>query len=167
MLGTRALPALALVLACAASAAGQVVPLDLQGVRPGPVTVSESDDAVAVTWPDESGRVWRATFSLDPGRPLIRSITVGEDVVVYDARPFYESEVGVRSGGWDSRDGEFLVAGAGLPGSQAPALSRMVRPFHLDQSCAVGHYSRNGPVVAPSIHLCATVRSRGPRESGC
>ena len=57
MKGTRALRALALVLAFAGPAAGQVVPLNLQGVRPGPVTVSRTDDAVSVTWPDEAGLV--------------------------------------------------------------------------------------------------------------
>ena len=99
---TRALLSLALVLAFAGPVAGQAVPLDLQQVLPGPVTVSEADDEVTVTWPDESGRDWHATFSLDPSRPLIRSITAGEQVVIQDARPFYESETGVRTGGWNA-----------------------------------------------------------------
>ena len=84
----RALRSLGLVLALAGPAAGQVVPLDLRGVRSGPVTVSEADDAITVTWPDDSGRDWRATFSLNPDRPLILSIAAGETVVVSDARPF-------------------------------------------------------------------------------
>ena len=49
--------------------AGQAVPLDLTGTRPGPVTVTEADDVVIVVWPDETGRDWLATFSLDPTPP--------------------------------------------------------------------------------------------------
>ena len=45
---TRALLSLALVLAFAGPVAGQAVPLDLQQVLPGPVTVSEADDEVTV-----------------------------------------------------------------------------------------------------------------------
>ena len=51
---TRALLSLALVLAFAGPVAGQAVPLNLQQVLPGPATVSEADDEVTVTWPDES-----------------------------------------------------------------------------------------------------------------
>ena len=53
------------------------VPLDLTGVRPGPITVVRSEDSVTVTWPDETARVWRATFSLNPAQPLIASIGAG------------------------------------------------------------------------------------------
>jgi len=94
--------ALVSLLAGVSPAMSQAVPVDLQDVRSGPVTVSATDDAITVTWPDEMGRAWHATFSLDPDRPLIRSIAAGETVVVDDARPFYESETGVRSGGWDA-----------------------------------------------------------------
>ena len=62
------------------------VPLDLTGVRPGPISVVRSDDSVAVTWPDETARVWRATFSLNPAQPLITSIGAGADAVVRSAR---------------------------------------------------------------------------------
>ena len=65
MKGTRILRSLGLVLALAGPAAGQVVPVDLEGVQPGPVAVSQADEAVIVTWPDETGRVWQASFSLD------------------------------------------------------------------------------------------------------
>ncbi len=103
---THLLPSFAFALASAlvlvGPVASQVVPVDLQDVRSGPVTVSETDDAVTVTWPDEAGRDWHATFSLDPRSPLIRSIALGGTVVVEDARPFYESETGVRTGGWDA-----------------------------------------------------------------
>jgi hypothetical protein len=88
------------------------VPLDLTGVRAGPIAVVRSGDAVTVTWPDETGRIWRATFSLDPAQPLITSIgpggvgpgSVGPDggAVVRSARPFYRGETGKRRGGWDA-----------------------------------------------------------------
>src|SRR5437867_5334737 len=76
------------------------VPLDLAGVRPGPITVVRSEDSVTVTWPDETARVWRATFSLNPAQPLIASIGAGGEAVVRSARPFYQGETGKRRGGW-------------------------------------------------------------------
>ena len=76
------------------------VPLDLTGVRPGPITVVRSEDSVTVTWPDETGRVWRATFSLNPAQPLITSIGPDGEAVVRGARPFYQGETGKRRGGW-------------------------------------------------------------------
>ena len=78
------------------------VPLDLTGVRPGPISVVRSDDSVTVTWPDETARVWRATFSLDPAQPLITSIGPDGEAVVRNARPFYQGETGKRRGGWDA-----------------------------------------------------------------
>jgi hypothetical protein len=76
------------------------VPLQTAGVRPGPVAVVRGDDTVTVTWPDERARTWRATFSLDPTRPLITSIDAGGDPLVRAARPFYQGETGKRRGGW-------------------------------------------------------------------
>ena len=58
------------------------------------MTVTQADNTVIVVWPDETGRDWRATFSLDPRRPLIQSITSGETVVVSGVRPLYQSETG-------------------------------------------------------------------------
>jgi hypothetical protein len=83
------------------------VPLDLSGVRAGPIAVARSGDAVTVAWPDETGRIWRATFSLDPAQPLITSIGpagvgLDGDAVVRSARPFYRGETGKRRGGWDA-----------------------------------------------------------------
>jgi hypothetical protein len=78
------------------------VPLQLAEVRPGPITVVQSGETVAVTWPDETARAWRATFSLDPARPLITSIARDADVLVRNARPFYQAETGKRRGGWDA-----------------------------------------------------------------
>ncbi len=76
------------------------VPLDLGAVRPGPITVVRADDSVTVTWPDETARVWRATFSLNPTQPLITSIGADGEAVVRSARPFYQGETGKRRGGW-------------------------------------------------------------------
>jgi hypothetical protein len=81
-------------------AAAASVPLDLAGVRTGPIAVSRGDDSVTVTWPDEAARTWRATFSLDPAQPLVTSITAGAEPIVRGARPFYQGETGKRRGGW-------------------------------------------------------------------
>src|SRR5262245_7245479 len=61
------------------AAAAAPVPLDLSGVRPGPISVTRTDDTVAVAWPDETGRTWTAIFSLDPAQPLITAIGSGGD----------------------------------------------------------------------------------------
>src|SRR5687768_2304248 len=78
------------------------VPLDLSGVRAGPVGVARTTDTVTVTWPDETSRVWRATFSLKPAQPLIASIGPDGTPVVSNARPFYQGETGKRRGGWNA-----------------------------------------------------------------
>ncbi len=83
-------------------ALGQTAPLDLSAVRPGPVTVTEVANGVAVEWPDEADRDWRATFSLDPDRPLIESIAVDGAAVVSAVRPFYQVETGTRRRGWNA-----------------------------------------------------------------
>ena len=58
------------------------VPLDLSRVRPGPIGVVRDGNSVSLTWPDETARVWRATFSLDPAQPLVTAIGPdGEPVV--------------------------------------------------------------------------------------
>jgi hypothetical protein len=84
------------------SSSGQAVPVDTKGVRPGAVTVAAGDNAVTVTWPDETSRMWRATFSLDPSRPLITSIVAAGSPVISDARPYYRGETGKRRGGWNA-----------------------------------------------------------------
>ena len=53
-------------------ALGQAVPLDVRDLRPGPVEVTAAEEGVTVEWPDAADRDWRATFSLDPDRPLNR-----------------------------------------------------------------------------------------------
>ncbi|MCY4377680.1 MAG: hypothetical protein OXC31_28310, partial [Spirochaetaceae bacterium] len=86
----------------AEAALGQAVPLDVSGVRPGPATVTAAEDAVTVEWPDAADRDWRATFSLDPDRPLVESIAVDGVAVVSAVRPFYQVETGTRRRGWNA-----------------------------------------------------------------
>jgi hypothetical protein len=81
-------------------AGAQNVSIDTSGVRPGPIAVTSTANAVTVTWPDETGQTWRAVFSLDPSRALITSIGSGSTAVINDARAFYQGEMGKRRGGW-------------------------------------------------------------------
>jgi hypothetical protein len=78
------------------------VPLDLSAVRPGPITIVRAVDSITVTWPDETSRLWRATFSLNPSQPLIASVGADGEPVVRGARPFYQGETGKRRGGWNA-----------------------------------------------------------------
>jgi hypothetical protein len=77
------------------------VPVDLSGVRPGPVAVSATPGTLTVKWPAENGRAWTAEFSLDPKRPLITAISAEGKPVITRARPWYHVETGKRRGGWD------------------------------------------------------------------
>src|SRR5262249_5619503 len=76
------------------------VAADLTGVRPGPISVTRTADSLTVTWPDETSRTWRATFSLNPAQPLVSSIGPDGEAVVRGARPYYTGELGKRRGGW-------------------------------------------------------------------
>ena len=89
---------LVLPLACHAA----IVPADVSGIRPGPIQVEASADALRVVWPDGRGRSWRAEFSLDSAGPLIRSIGVEGRMIVDRARPVYRCATGKRRGGWDA-----------------------------------------------------------------
>jgi hypothetical protein len=82
--------------------APQTVPLDMTGVTQGPIKVTATPNAVTVAWPDDTSRMWEATFSLDPSRPLITSISIGASPIVIDARPVYQGEMGKRRGGWNA-----------------------------------------------------------------
>jgi hypothetical protein len=99
------------------------VPLDLSGVRPGPVTVASAGNSLVVTWPDESGRAWRAEFSLDPERPLITSMGLAGKPLIASARPLYWCSTGVRRGGWD----QFFD----FPPSHLNGTRRFMGDFHL------------------------------------
>ena len=78
------------------------VPVDLSAVRPGPVSVEAKEKSLLVRWPDESSRLWRAEFSLDPSEPLITEIAAGDKKVITGAVPLYWCESGKRRGGWDN-----------------------------------------------------------------
>lgn len=77
------------------------VPVDLSGVRAGPVAVESEGGSLVVTWPDEKARLWRAVFSLEPAQALITSIGPGGKAIVERARPLYWGSTGARRGGWD------------------------------------------------------------------
>ncbi len=77
------------------------VPLDVSGVRPGPVTVTSTADSATAHWSDEANRAWTAEFSLDPKAALVTAIQVNGALVVDHARPFFQCTTGKRRGGWD------------------------------------------------------------------
>jgi hypothetical protein len=92
---------LLLVVWIPAGALAEVVPLDLSGVRPGPIKVEKTVESAIVQWPDENSRLWKAEFSLDPEKPLLTAISVDGRLVVEEAQPLYWCETGKRRGGWD------------------------------------------------------------------
>src|SRR3982751_986971 len=75
-----------------------IVPAEISGVRPGPVTVSASTESITVRWPDETSRMWSAEFSLNSERPLITAIGVNSTPVVRAAYPQYWAVTGKRRG---------------------------------------------------------------------
>jgi hypothetical protein len=77
------------------------VPVDLSGVRPGPISVSSSATSLTVKWPAENGHTWAAEFSLDPKQPLITAISAEGKPVIQRAKPWYQVQTGTRRGGWD------------------------------------------------------------------
>src|SRR5262245_44681568 len=85
----------------AAFAAVAAIPVDLAGVKTGPVRVQTSGESLVVTWQDAEQKEWRAEFSLDPARPLITAISTGGRNIVERAQPIYEVSAGKRRGGWD------------------------------------------------------------------
>lgn len=77
------------------------VPLDLSGVKAGPVAVTKDADMAVVRWPDGENRTWEARFNLEPARPLIASIQLNGKTVVQNAVPLYNGQTGKRRGGFD------------------------------------------------------------------
>ncbi|HLJ13944.1 MAG TPA: hypothetical protein VKV15_05565, partial [Bryobacteraceae bacterium] len=71
------------------------------GVKPGPVTVNASSQALTVSWQDASATRWTAEFSLDSAKPPITSISAGSQKIVDRATPVYRCSTGKRRGGWD------------------------------------------------------------------
>src|SRR5947209_6479352 len=53
------------------------VSADISAVRPGPITLSASEESITVRWPDETQRLRSSEFSLNSERPLITAIGVG------------------------------------------------------------------------------------------
>ena len=80
---------------------GAIVPLDLSGVKTGPVTAVRDGDTLAVRWDDDTQRRWVAIFRLDNTLPLIASIGVNGKTVLQDANPLYNATTGKRRGGFD------------------------------------------------------------------
>src|SRR5207248_3309326 len=91
---------LATLLLMTAPALG-AIPVDISGVKPGPVRVQTTADTLSVAWTDGEHKEWRADFSLDPARPLTPAIWVGGRRVIERARPLYDVSTGKRRGGWD------------------------------------------------------------------
>jgi hypothetical protein len=83
------------------SALAAPVPLDVSGVRAGPVAVAQDGDTVAIRWQDGESRGWEALFNLEPARPLIAAIRAGGKTVVQNAVPIYSVQTGKRRGGFD------------------------------------------------------------------
>src|SRR5262245_45900822 len=81
-----------------AESKADVVPLDLSGVRSGPITIEKTSDGATIRWPDEASRQWRAEFSLDTEKPLLTVISVDGRPIVERARPLYWCETGKRRG---------------------------------------------------------------------
>ena len=90
-----------LLVLLAIAARAETVPADLSGVRPGPVRVSAAGALLTVEWPDETGRIWSAEFSLDPAKPLLAAVRTAGRLIVERARPLYWCATGKRRGGWD------------------------------------------------------------------
>lgn len=80
---------------------GAPVPLDLSGVKPGPVSVAQDGGMAVVRWQDKEQRAWEARFNLEPARPLIAAIQVNGKTVIQDAVPLYNAQTGKRRGGFD------------------------------------------------------------------
>ena len=95
----RTLRWLTLLLAPFACAAP--VPLDLTGVKPGPISVTRVGDAAIVRWQDAEMGNWEAAFTLEPSRPLITAIRRNGVNIVENAVPLYTATTGKRRGGFD------------------------------------------------------------------
>lgn len=83
-------------------ASGETIRSDISGAKQGPISVSASPATLDVDWKDNAGQEWRATFSLDPIKPLITSISAGGRIIVESAKPIYRAATGKRTGGWDA-----------------------------------------------------------------
>jgi hypothetical protein len=78
------------------------VPVDITGVRPGPVSVTRGGASLTVKWlGGANNHTWTAEFSLDPKQALITAIAADGKPVIQQARPLFHVQTGKRRGGWD------------------------------------------------------------------
>lgn len=77
------------------------VPFDVSAVKQGPIAVAQEGEHAVVRWKDEANRAWEARFDLEPARPLITGILVNGKVVIQNAVPLNNCQVGKRRGGFD------------------------------------------------------------------
>ena len=75
---------------------------DISTVKPGPITVTASNQELAVEWSDTGKHRWKAVFALDSKLPLITSISSNGATILEKAVPFYRCSTGIRTGGWDA-----------------------------------------------------------------
>src|SRR3954449_2680717 len=85
-----------------ASAVSRPIAVDLSRFKDGPIKVERHNDSLDVVWTDSRNRDWKATFSLDSTKPLIKAISSGGKSVIEGARPVYSATAGKRRGGWDA-----------------------------------------------------------------
>lgn len=77
------------------------VPLDLSGVRPGPISVNQEGGVAIVRWQDGEQRNWEAAFNLEPSRALITAIRQNGKPIVENVAPLFNCSIGKRRGGFD------------------------------------------------------------------
>ena len=104
-IGRRAetlLAGLALCFMRAAMLQAAPITADISAVKPGPITVTATNQELSVAWSDAAKHPWRAVFALDSKLPLITSISSEGKTIVEKAVPFFRCNTGVRTGGWDA-----------------------------------------------------------------
>src|ERR1051326_2712472 len=79
----------------------EAIPIDLSGLRPGPVTVRAIADGLIVSWADEKGLPWSIEFRADGNPQVLRRISTEGKSVIENAQPVYFADTGLRRGGWD------------------------------------------------------------------
>jgi hypothetical protein len=95
--------AAALLFACSfMSAHAAPITADLSAIKPGPISVSMSNQALHVIWRDAQNHRWETVFSLDSAQPLITAIAIDGHNIVERAKPYYRCTTGKRRGGWDA-----------------------------------------------------------------
>ena len=95
--------AAALLLSCLSLPldAAPIVP-NLSAIKPGPISVAATEQALTISWVDAAHHQWQTVFSLDSTKPLITAISTDGQIIVSRAKPYYRCTTGKRSGGWDA-----------------------------------------------------------------